>query len=274
MNDKIQVLDYGYVRLIESYGKGDAGVPEAGIIEAARQSTQGSFKQWDPYLVCDICGTWLSNPKKGPIENHPLCWNCNVKWKEYPRGDEGLLSFLFNSNPQHSTPFEFAGCIIEVQCPIFVVREWHRHRSQFFNEMSARYAPIPNLNYLPSVERLFFSDSNNKQAQSVSYSQELNSTTAIDWLRGLEEVYEHAQLQYQVGLEIGIPKEVARICIPVGRYTRMRAGASLRNWLAFMTLRNNPKAQWETQEFARAVGQILEQEFPRVWNLFQKKASK
>ena len=105
MADEVRVLDHGYVRLVETWGEGDAGVPEAGIIEAARQSTQGAFRGWE--------------------------------------SDEKLLAYLHNSQPPHATPFEFAGMVIEVQAPIFVFREWHRHRTQSYNEMSARYVPLP-----------------------------------------------------------------------------------------------------------------------------------
>ena len=66
-------------------------------------------------------------------------------------GDEKLLKFL--SDNAHATPFEMAGLIVEVQAPIMVFREWHRHRTQSYNEMSARYTPLPDVNYLPSVER-------------------------------------------------------------------------------------------------------------------------
>lgn len=108
----IRVLDHGFVRLVETWGHGDGGVRvdgsgenlgedcEAGIIEAARQSTQGNFRGWEK--------------------------------------DAQLLAFLHNH--KHATPFEFAGMVVEVRAPILVFREWHRHRTQSYNEMSARYA--------------------------------------------------------------------------------------------------------------------------------------
>lgn len=236
MREPQKVLDHGYVRFVESWGKGDAEVPEAGIIEAARQSTQGCFRGWEL--------------------------------------DEKLLGFLFNSEPPHSTPFEFAGMVIEVQAPIFVFREWHRHRTQSYNEMSARYAPLPDLNYIPTLERLFMTDPKNKQSQGIVEAVSLNTLSAGSWLHRLIEHYLEAERVYQQGLSLGIPKEVARVCLPVGRYSRMRASACLRNWLAFMTLRHHPRAQWEIQQFAGAVGKELEIEFPRVMSLFNKKQEK
>src|SRR3970040_1122777 len=66
--------------------------------------------------------------------------------------DEKLLRYLYEH--KHTTPFEMAGMTIEVQAPIFVFREWHRHRTQSYNEMSARYAPLPELDYLPLPEHI------------------------------------------------------------------------------------------------------------------------
>lgn len=229
----IDVLDHGYIRHVESWGKGDAGLDadfevqdnECGIIEAARQSTQGSFRGWDL--------------------------------------DAKLLKFMYDH--KHATPFEFAGMVIEVQAPIFVFREWHRHRTQSYNEMSARYAPLPNINYLPTWDRCHDGASANKQAQGVAKFDPANANV---WLCDLDDFYLLAERLYQQGLSAGIPKEIARLCLPVGRYSRMRASTNLRNWLAFLTLRMDPQAQWEIRQFANAVGKIISREFPRTWELF------
>lgn len=66
----------------------------------------------------------------------------------------------------------------------------------------------------------------------------------------------------------GVPKELARILLPVGRYSRMRASANLRNWLQFLTLRLDLAAQWEIQQYAAAVGRLVAMVFPRTWSLF------
>ncbi len=233
--EKIDVLDHGYIHFIEDWGRGLAGVPEAGIIEAARQSTQGSFRSWAE--------------------------------------DESLLKFLFNSKPQHAGPFEFAGAIIEVQAPIFVFREWHRHRTQSYNEMSARYSPLPNFKYHPTVDRCIVVPGRNTQANAVrgtgqGLAGEATHEQVIAWFEKSALAEKYAQEAYEFGLANGIPKEVARKDLPVGQYSRMRASANLRNWLAFMTLRADPDAQWEIQEFAHVVGNILAARFPRTWELF------
>ena len=229
-NNGIKVLDHGYVRFVEDWGHGDALEQEAGIIEAARQSTQGSFRGWDE--------------------------------------DFRLLSYLYTSRPKHATPFEFAGMTVEVQAPIFVFREWYRHRVQSFNEMSARYAPIPDLNYLPTVERCLVTLVANKQAGAVAGSKVIDEAAAHRFREDLRTSYEQAEAVYRVSLAAGVSKELARCCLPVGRYSRMRASANLRNWLAFLTLRMDEKAQWEIRQYANAVAVIIAERFPRVWSLF------
>lgn len=201
------------------------------IIESARMSTNKGFKGW---------GT-----------------------AEAP-GDEKLLKFLYDH--KHSTPFEMAGMTIEVQAPILVFREWQRHRTQSYSELSARYTPLPDVNYIPSVERLLITSATNKQAQSTGAA--LTTSGAEDFRTELARAYEQQQTLYEASLRIGVPKELARCVLPVGRYSRMRASANLRNWLGFLTLRMDSKAQWEIQQYANAVGQMVEQLFPRTWELF------
>jgi len=235
--EEIAVLDHGYVKFVEDWGRGLVGVPEAGIIEAARQSTQGSFRGWEK--------------------------------------DAGLLKFLFNSKPQHAGPFEFAGMVIEVQAPIFVFREWHRHRTQSYNEMSARYSPLPNFKYHPTVDRCIVVPGRNTQANSVKGTGqgehgEATHEQVLNWMALSLEAEKSAQRAYEFGLDNGIPKEVARKDMPVGQYSRMRAQTNLRNWLAFMTLRADPDAQWEIRQFAETVGVLLFERFPRTWELFER----
>lgn len=108
----------------------------------------------------------------------------------------------------------------------------------------------------------------NKQAQGNGTI--LTTEKAQIWLLQLCKLYDHAQQVYWDGLQIGIPKELARLPVPVARYSRMRASANLRNWLAFLTLRQAPQAQWEIREYANAVGTIIADRFPKTWELFSK----
>lgn len=202
------------------------------VIEAARQSTGKGFLGWD--------------------------------------SDEKLLAYLYNN--KHSTPFEMCGLTIQVKAPIFVFREWHRHRTQSYNEMSARYVPMPDEHYIPSTARIMEGANavtSNKQAQGLG-KEPMDWHTAASVQVRLRESYRIAQENYIEMLALGTPKELARLVIPVARYSKMMASANLRNWLAFLTLRNAPNAQWEIQEYAKAVDSILTEIFPRTMELFHK----
>lgn len=137
-----------------------------------------------------------------------------------------------------------------------------------YNEMSARYAPLPDLYYTPdrsNVVQRGEAASTNRQAAGIA---EFHSAAVDPWLANLDQFYRDAERLYQDGLAAGIPKELARVVMPVGHYTRMRASANLRNWLAFLTLRQDSKAQWEIRQYADAVGKCVAVMFPQTWACF------
>jgi thymidylate synthase (FAD) len=258
---EFKLLDHGYLRLVESWGSDES------VVEAARMSTGKGFLGWGTES-CGWCGlqkTDHGNDGSCPDTSSQF-YTTHVK----KPGDEKLLRYLYEHH--HSTPFEMAGLIVEVQAPIFVFREWHRHRTQSYNEMSARYTPLPDVNYIPSVERLMINaGGTNKQAGTIAGAEQMTEDTAR-WFRGcLEQEYEEAENLYQTALRKGVPKELARVHLPVGRYSRMRASANLRNWLAFMTLRSAQDAQWEIRQYSDAIGEIVAQVFPRTWELFSER---
>lgn len=253
----MKVLDEGYVIPIESWGS------EERIIEAARMSTGKGFQGWGGRCQeCDGLGE-VSDGCAG-MTTCPVCQGNKV----LPSRDEKLLSYLYNNH--HDTPFEMAGLIIEVKAPIFVFREWHRHRTQSYNEMSARYIPLPDENYCPTIERIVQGAAANKNKQASGVVP-LDESKIHEWLETLQASYDQAQLAYELGLAIGIPKELARLPVPVARYSRMRASANLRNWLGFLTLRDHSGAQWEIRQYAIQVAAIIAEKFPRTYELYERK---
>jgi len=271
----VAVLDHGYLRIIESWGSDEA------IVEAARMSTGKGFLGWGELRCsCGAVSTTADYTVSEGLSDRARLFRDDAKTRcpterggahvalsDVKSGDEKLLRYLWDH--RHATPFEMAGLVIEVQAPIFVFREWHRHRTQSYNEMSARYMPLPDVNYMPSVERLFLGGGHlTKQAGTVGGADQLTPETAEAFLRVLREMYADQENLYQAALKSGVPKELARVHLPVGRYSRMRASANLRNWLAFLTLRMAPDAQWEIRQYANAVGGIVAESFPRTWALF------
>lgn len=270
--NQILVLDHGYVRFVESWGSDER------IIEAARMSTAKGFQGWGELRCrCGATSTTAhwdgsgdgkisrlfhdAEDSRCPIERG----GAHVAIPDSKTGDEKLLRYLWQH--KHATPFEMAGMILEIQAPIMVFREWHRHRTQSYNELSARYTPLPDVNYIPTPERCIVVPGRNKQASGASARVPTHGEV-LTWLEHLAQAYAHSQVVYQEGLDLGIPKEVARLPVPVARYSRMRAAANLRNWLGFLTLRLDPAAQLEIRLFATAVGGFIKEAFPRTWDLF------
>lgn len=148
----------------------------------------------------------------------------------------------------------------------FIANGFVTHNS--YNESSARYMPLENLNYMPSVDRILTRDEDNKQAGTVKGSNQIDFEQAEGYRLLLGRLYKHIDDFYVKTLQDGVPKELARIILPVGRYSRMRASANLRNWLAFLTLRTAKDAQWETRQYAQAVASLVQVHFPRTYQLF------
>ena len=251
---EIKVLDHGSLKLIESWGSDER------IIEAARMSTGKGFLGWGPMESEHSC---IRGGKD--LSESDQCAACH----EGP-GDEKLLRFLWEN--KHATPFEMGGATIEVQAPIFVFREWHRHRTQSYNEMSARYVPLPDVCFLAdaadAVGRSIAASNKNRQAGVVDGASVLTLEAAQDLLQEEQDLLVMVEDLYQRKLKAGFTKELARTHLTVSRYSRMRASANLRNWLGFLTLRQAPGAQYEIRQYANALHEVLAVLFPRTLALF------
>ena len=262
MSEQLRILDHGYVELIESWGSDER------VVEAARMSTSKGFRGWggDPCPQCreagrldERDGLWKDVES---LHAGKACGTCKGTGKR--RGDEQLLRYLWEH--KHATPFEMAGMIVEVQAPIFVFREWHRHRTQSYNELSARYTELPDLCYVPDVARLMSSrqGNHNKQGSAPGFSE----SQAQAFQLKLRESFSSARADYERLLRSGVAREVARLVVPVAQYSRMRASANLRNWLAFLTLRLASNAQFEIRQYAQSVSGLIREHFPRTHALF------
>lgn len=252
--DGYDVLDNGYLKVKQTWGSDEE------IIETARMSTDKGFLGWGP-----MCS-------HGCTIGH--CTQAHDPDDKQTAGDEKLLRYLYEH--KHSTPFEFAGLTIECQAPIMVYREWHRHRTQSYSEMSARYVQMPNLHYVPSVRRIIESSkkSGNRQASGggVLHVPGVESLTEIAHAEAIRERIRVEQqmvyANYEDFLSFGVSKEIARLNTPVSRYSRMRATGNLRNWLAFLTLRMDPAAQFEIRQYAWCVADAISKAFPRTAALY------
>lgn len=183
----------------------------------------------------------------------------NQESTELTDRDRGLINFLMRE--RHSTPFESIVFSFEVKAPLFIIREWQRHRLSSFNEWSARYSEIEEQFYVPAKTHV-----REQHGKPGAYYFEpiQDSGVVDDAVYHIDRCQREAFRTYHHLLDKGVAKEVARTVLPVGMYSRMKYLANLRSVLNFLSLRNHPHAQLEIQEFAVAVEELINEQIPFV----------
>jgi thymidylate synthase (FAD) len=173
-----------------------------------------------------------------------------------------LINYLMKH--RHTSPFE--QCILTFECkmPIFVAREWVRHRTARLNEMSGRYTQIPYEVYTPSEDRIKGQGKTNKQGSEGEVSQEAKETLLYLHEENVKKVY----ADYEAILESGIAKEVARIDLPLSIYTKWIWQCDLHNLLHFLKLRMDANAQWEIRQYAHTMAKVVAAAYPAAWAAF------
>ncbi|MDZ7373056.1 MAG: FAD-dependent thymidylate synthase [candidate division KSB1 bacterium] len=213
---EIQVLDRGFVRLVDFMGGDEA------VVQAARVSTgQGS---------------------KGPER------------------DRALIDYLLSH--RHETPFEHSVFKFHVRCPIFVARQWFRHRMASYNEVSGRYTELKDEFHLPSVLRT--------QVSKDYRYEPLPEEKVAPLLRKISEHYESSYRLYQELLEAGVAREQARIVLPLALYTEFYWTVNARSLMNFLSLRAEAHAQEEIRAYANAILEIFRQKMPWTYEAFMK----
>jgi len=181
---------------------------------------------------------------------------------EMDDSDQGLIRFLMRE--RHGTPFEHNAFRFHVRCPIFVAREWFRHRVGSFNEFSLRYARATDDFYVPDPE-----DVRTQVGKPGAYSFEPVSDEIADTTRDkLREIYDAAYLAYEQLVELGVARELARSVLPVGAYTEFYWTVNARSLMNFLSLRNSETAQREIRRYAEACERFLEEQMPVTYAAF------
>ena len=170
-----------------------------------------------------------------------------------------LLAYLIKH--QHWSPYEMVNMCVESNTTRDIARQLLRHRSFSFQEFSQRYAEVDKLPPAPLREARL-QDTKNRQ-NSISVEDE----ALQDWWEQEQDIcVKNTQAIYQLALQKGIAKEVARAVLPEGLTTsRMYMNGTLRSWIHFYQLRSGNGTQKETRQIADAVGMLLEQNFPNIW---------
>jgi thymidylate synthase (FAD) len=206
--EKIDVLDHGFVRLVDSMGS------DLSVVRAARVSYDGA---------------WRAGVDQG--------------------SDTRLINYLWRNN--HTTPFEAVTFTFEIKAPIFVFRQWHRHRTWSYNELSARYRELPSEFYFPDPALIGEQSVDNKQGRQIDDLGLIHqrATEVAELRRACFSAFD----TYKNLLTAGWPRELARSVLPVNTYSHMFATVDLLNLLKFLTLRCHSHAQHEIRVYADAM---------------------
>lgn len=191
--------------------------------------------------------------------------SARVSYNAEPRGDgsdEKLIRYLWKN--RHTSPFESVSFTFEVKAPIFVFRQWHRHRTWKFNEMSARYTELPEEFYIPALEQITTQHTSNKQMRTDEQNENAK------FIRQLISMHGHSAFEsYREMLAQGCPREIARSILPVGTYSKMFATVDLHNLFHFLTLRLHEHAQYEIRVYAEAMLDLIEPFVPICVDAFR-----
>lgn len=189
----------------------------------------------------------------------------DAEWRagEDEGSDSKLINYLWKN--RHSTPFEAATITFDIKAPIFVFRQWHRHRTQSYNELSARYRELPEEFYVPEVSQITSQSKDNKQMRT---DEQHEDATLIQVM--IESQCQEAFRKYKQMLAMGCPRELARGVLPMNTYSHMFATASLLNWFKFLELRLHAHAQYEIRVYAEGMLVMLEELFPIAVAAFKK----
>lgn len=235
------VLDHGIIRLLDFMGS------DLSIIRAARVSYDAAWRS----------GEDADKDKKLMRR----LW----RGKSEPGGSYVPLPAL----PKHSTPFEVCTLTFEIMAPVFVFRQWQRHRTQSYNELSARYRELPEVFYLPTPDVIGMQSKDNKQGRTLD---EVQSDFLEERVLQVKDVKNHCESAFELYhdlIAVGWPKELARIVLPFGTYSHMFCTMNLLNFFKFANLRADPDAQHEIRVYAEKMVDMVAEMVPMATELFK-----
>jgi len=182
--------------------------------------------------------------------------------EDMDESDSGLIRFLMRE--RHGTPFEHNSFRFHIRAPIFVAREWFRHRIGSFNEFSMRYAKATDEFYIPTAE-----DVRTQVGKPGSYSFEpVSDEVAKATQEALRTVYEASYAAYERLVELGVARELARAALPVGAYTEFYWTVNARALMNFISLRAAETAQREIRRYADECERSLADKMPVTYEAF------
>lgn len=181
------------------------------------------------------------------------------------RQDRGLINYLMRN--EHTSPFEQVILTFHCKMPIFVARQWVRHRTARLNEISGRYSVMENEFYVPDIEQIRYQSEDNKQGrnQGEEVPPEIQQKVLDIIKKGHTQAYD----QYNEMLEENIARELARINLPLSLYTQWYWQIDLHNLFHFLKLRMDPHAQWEIRQYAEVMAEMTAKVAPMAYDAFE-----
>ncbi len=178
--------------------------------------------------------------------------------------DRGLIRYLMRH--KHTSPFEMVEFKFHVKLPIFIARQWIRHRTANVNEYSGRYSEMKDEFYLPEKSQLRTQSVVNKQGRSDEKLEDDSVQIIYD---KLSNSFEESYSEYKEFLELGLAREIARINLPLSNYTEWYWKIDLHNLFHFLRLRIDKHAQYEIQVYGNAIAEIVKTAVPLAWEAFE-----
>jgi len=180
-----------------------------------------------------------------------------------PEDDRRLIRYLMRN--AHTSPFEHVEVAFHVRLPIFVARQWVRHRTAHLNEHSARYSELRDEFYLPEPEDIGGQDASNRQGRGDPLPPEKANLARTM----MDKIHADAYRTYAKLLELGVARELARLVLPVSIYTEWYWKIDLHNLFHFLKLRLDPHAQFEIRRYAETIAAIVRDGWPLAWEAFE-----
>jgi thymidylate synthase (FAD) len=220
LDERLEVLDHGFVRLVDYLGGDDR------IVQAARVSYGEGTRS--------------------------------------VREDAALIDYLLRH--AHTSPFEQVVLTFHLKMPIFVARQWMRHRTARANEVSGRYSVLPNEFYLPAPDQVRPQSRTNKQGRGAEAVPAELQERVLRLLRGAQDA---RYAEYEALLEDGLARELARIHLPLSLYTEMYWQIDLHNLMHFLRLRMDDHAQYEIRVYGEALARCAQAVAPLAYEAFE-----
>ena len=196
------------------------------------------------------------------VRNARVSYDAEWRAGEDEGKDAKLIDYLVKNH--HTSPFEAVNFTFEIKAPIFIFRQWHRHRTWSYNEISARYAELPEEFYIPGPEQITTQSTSNKQMRT-----NVQHENAEHW-RNLMFIQNKTAFDlYKRMLNDGVPRELARSVLPVGTYSHMFASVDLLNLMRFLKLRLHSHAQYEIRVYAEKMLELIEPIVPVTVQAFK-----